>query len=94
MVSSVTLILQWMRISCEDHCFDGRIHLKLRLGGSSGGGELGLHDVADVASGLVEVEGHALGTEVAGDDVELDAVLVDHVGHSAEKIKSAMVGYE
>ena len=59
----------------------GREGLQLRLVFGSG-----LHHLSDVAGGLVEEEGHALAAEVLADDVELDAVLVDHVGHSMKPL--------
>lgn len=48
------------------------------------------HHVPDITRRLVEVERHALAAEVLADDVELDAVLVDHVGDSAEKNKKSV----
>ena len=43
------------------------------------------HHVPDVARCLVEEERHALAAEVLADDVELHAVLVDHVCDSVGK---------
>lgn len=56
-------------------------HLQPRLGA----GSLTLQDRPDVLRGLIEEEGHALGAEALADNVELDAVLVDHVCHSARR---------
>ena len=52
------------------------------------GRALALHDGADILGGFVQVEGHTLGAEVLADNVELDAVLVDHVGHAAKIVSS------
>lgn len=45
--------------------------------------QLGHHDVPDVSSGLVDVEGHLLATQSLAYNVELQGVLIDHVGNAA-----------
>lgn len=45
--------------------------------------QLRTHDLLDIHRGLVEEESHALTSQALADDVELDALLVDHVGDTA-----------
>src|SRR5215469_5617589 len=40
------------------------------------------HHVPDIPSGLTEIEAHTLTAETLAHNVELDAILVDHVGNS------------
>lgn len=48
------------------------------------------HHIPNIARRLVEEERHALATEVLADDVELHAVLVDHVCDSVKKIEKSV----
>lgn len=62
----------------RDICWNKTDRLQLGLGRSKSRDQ----KVAHVTSSLVEVVAHAVGTETLGNNVEVDAVLVDHVGDS------------
>lgn len=58
-------------------------HNRLQLGLVSRHGSA--HHIPNITRRLIEEESHALATQVLADDVELHAVLVDHVGDSVER---------
>ena len=47
------------------------------------------HEVSNITSSLVEEVAHALSTEALADNIPLEAVLVDHVGHSSAVVSTS-----
>jgi len=47
------------------------------------------HKVSDITSSLIEEMTHALSAEALADNVPLEAVLVDHVGHSRTLVSTS-----
>merc|ERR1712000_185658 len=60
-----------------------RTKLRLKLGLAL---QLWHHHVPNVTRSLIDIEGHTLAARVLGHDVELDTVLVDHIGNSPSVI--------